>query len=181
MATHLPSSSGILFINCSQQAASSNYPLKSGDRSTKLFLSLLEVRDTYNVPGTDHNGFGCEAACSEVENLIKADGFKGLRSISNDDCFMMPKESEVSSYINDKSIERRLRDPQPNTWDKLIKERDGKELVTKAEMFRYWGDELVQLTEEFEFPPSSEGVVAYGSTPDLNVGIGQGCRAPGSN
>ncbi|KAL8634694.1 MAG: hypothetical protein Q9228_007724 [Teloschistes exilis] len=130
-----------------------------------LQLSLLEVRDTYHVPGTDHDGLVCEAAYSGVEDLIEADGFKELRYISDTDCFMMPKEFKVSSYNTDWSTERGLRDPQPSTWDNLIKERDGKRSGAKAEMFRHCGDELVQLTEEFESPPSSEGVVAYLSTP----------------
>lgn len=128
-----------------------------------LQLSMLEVQDTYHVPGSNHDSLGCEAAYAKVENLIKADGFKELRYKSDSCCFMMPKEIEVSSRIKDGSTGRGLHlpSPQPSAWDKLIKERDGKESGAKVEMFRHSGDELVEPAWEFESDPISRGLVHW--------------------
>lgn len=72
---------------------------------------------------------------------------------------MIPKKVEGSSRIKDRGTEKELRDPQPSTWNKLIKERDGEESGAKVEMFRHSGDGLVQLTRKFESARSSKGLV----------------------
>ncbi|KAL8640496.1 MAG: hypothetical protein Q9228_002586 [Teloschistes exilis] len=124
---------------------------------------MLEVQDTYHVPGSNHDSFGCEAAYAGVENLIKADGFKKLRYKSDSSCFMTPKEIEVSSRIKDGSTGRGLHlpHPQPSKWDKLIKTRDGEESGAKVEIFRHSGDGLVKPTREFESDPSSRGFIHW--------------------
>lgn len=49
----------------------------------------------------------------------------------------------------------------------------------KLKMFRHCKVELVQLTEDFEFPPSSEGVVAYGSTPRVGIRMSKSVKDVG--
>lgn len=118
-----------------------------------LQLSTLTVRDTYHEPGTQHDGFGDEAAYEMVEHLIKSDGFRESVYISTSDCFMQPNDFEA--YPADKSPkvkETSNRDPQPSTWDKLMKQRDGMNSDAGVEMFRHTKDGRVPLRDEFENP-----------------------------
>lgn len=129
----------------------------------ELQLSTLVVRDTYHEPGTQQDGFGDEASYEMVEDLIKSDGFKELIYISGSDSFMNTNEfvtipAKYPANGAEKFVETTRRDPQPSTWDKLIKERDGTASGARVEMFRHTKDGRVPLKSEFERSKKPSGV-----------------------
>ncbi len=118
-----------------------------------LQLSTLTVRDTYHEPGTWHDG-SCDApAYGMVEDLIKSDGFEELIYTSTSHCFMRPKDFEPFLEEYTPRQEKALyRDPQPSTWDQMIKKRDGLDSGGGVEMFRHTKDGRIRLKDEFETP-----------------------------
>jgi len=118
-----------------------------------LQLSTLTVRDTYHEPGTFHCPFGDKPAYEMVEDLIKSDGFRELIYISTSHCFMRPQDYEAHPVNYTPQIREALhRDPQPSTWDKMIKKRDGANSGARVEIFRHTKDGRVLLRDEFETP-----------------------------
>ena len=111
-----------------------------------LKLSTLEVRDTYHEPGTYCDTWGQAASYHDVEALIKCDGFRELIYVSSSDRFLKfdPEEDQFS----DAEIGRR--DPQPSTWDRMIKARDGTESGAEARIYRVTKKGPVELKTEFE-------------------------------
>lgn len=88
--------------------------------------------------------WGHETAYEDVERLIKSDGFKELVYTSASDQFMKvhPDQDEGDGNSH--------RDPQPSTWDKMIKDRDGADSGAGVEMFRVTKDGRIKLKDEFE-------------------------------
>ena len=112
-----------------------------------LRLSVLEVIDTCHEPGAQ---FECDlwgemASYAHVERLIKCDGFRELVYVSDDDRFLkddpnVPNSSKIGT----------ARDPQPSTWDKMIKDRDGAESGAEARIYRLTQRGPVEIKHEFE-------------------------------
>lgn len=133
--------------------------------SPRLKLSTLTVRDTYHEPGTIDDGFGDDASYEMVGHLIKSDGFKELTYISASDSLMDTSEFVTIETNNpDKSatkhVETSRRHPQPSTWDRMIKERDGPDLGAKVEIFRHTRSGCTELREEFERTPKPSGAAS---------------------
>ena len=110
-----------------------------------LRLSTLKVRDTYHEPGTYCDIWGQAASYHDVEALLKCDGFRELIYVSSNDRFLTldPEEEQLPGPIP-------RRDPQPSTWDRMIKARDGTESGAEAKIYRITKKGSVELKAEFE-------------------------------
>ncbi len=85
-----------------------------------------------------------------VEDLVKSDGFKELIYTSTSHCFMRPKDFEPFLGEYTPQQEKALyRDPQPSTWDQMIKKRDGLDSGGGVGMFRHTKDGRVRLKRRF--------------------------------
>ncbi|KAG7009758.1 hypothetical protein G7Y79_00001g000300 [Physcia stellaris] len=108
-----------------------------------LQLSTFRVRDSYHHPGTLSDYFGHEQSYRDVEELIENDGFRKLIYVSIDDRFL-------KAYLDPKAT-LDTRHPQPSTWDKLIKKRDGENSGAGVEIFRLTKDGPINVKDEFEY------------------------------
>lgn len=132
------------------------YPAAPGDKTSSrtynfdsvlplfpgLQLSTFKVRDSYHHPGTLCEYFGHEKSYSDVEELIQNDGFRELIDISIN-------ERLLKAYF-DPNATLNTRDPQPSTWDKQIKKRDGESSGAAVEIFRLTKDGSVNVKDDFE-------------------------------
>ena len=113
-----------------------------------LKLSTLEVKDTYHQPGTRCDRWGHDASYNDVEELIESDGFRELIYVSTSDRFL--KYEEGLSYFALSPGREPYRDPQPSSWDMMIKRRDGAESGAEARIYRITKEGPVELKVEFE-------------------------------
>lgn len=135
-----------------------------------LQSDTLEVRNTYHEPGTFRDEWGDEAAFHMVQDLIESDGFKELIYTSADECFMMPNEFEaVPADSSEMTKEISSRDPQPSTWDRLIKERDGADSGAGVELYRHTHGNWLKDEYESEKKPLSPDNVEFTATNPASV------------
>ena len=107
-----------------------------------LQLSTFRVRDSYHHPGTLCTYFGHEKSYSDVEELIENDGFRNFIYVSIDDRFL-------KVYFDPKAT-LNTRHPQPSTWNKLLKKRDGESSGAGVEIIRLTKDGPINVKDEFE-------------------------------
>ncbi|CAM6123061.1 unnamed protein product [Calypogeia fissa] len=88
-----------------------------------LALDLLTVEDPYHDPDVN-DGWGDMGTYFDIETLIKSKGWKELHYTS--------PTTEFMSSLNDPYNSRR---PQPEGWDKLLKDRDGENSGAEVKMF----------------------------------------------
>lgn len=101
-----------------------------------------------------NNGWGPNAAYYAVADLIQSQGFRQVTYVVEHDRFMKPVSFECSSYPpgGPETTKTTPRDPQPSTWDAMIKQRDGVDSGARVRMFRLLDDgkHRIHLETEFE-------------------------------
>lgn len=112
-----------------------------------LNLSVLQVRGVCHEfeARCECNRGSQTGSYADVERLIKSDGFRELVYVSDDDLFLkddpnLPNSSNIGT----------ARDPQPSTWDKMIKDRDGAQSGAEARIYRLTQRGPVEIKHEFE-------------------------------
>ncbi|KAL8653937.1 MAG: hypothetical protein Q9210_001809 [Variospora velana] len=135
------------------------------DRVLSLFpglqLSRLWVGDPYHGVGVDEDPWGHDLAYAMVEMLSRGDAWRELVYVVEHDRFMKSCPLESIDFAK-----WSRRDPQPSTWDAMIKERDGVDSGAGVEMCRLFdgGKRRVPLTKEFETVQRLED--GFGAMPD---------------
>ncbi|KAL8727096.1 MAG: hypothetical protein Q9166_006283 [cf. Caloplaca sp. 2 TL-2023] len=119
-----------------------------------LQLETLWVGDPYHGKWSMEDGWGHNAAYHAVEDLIESQGFKEVTYVVEHDRFMRPVSFTTSNGYQPgvQGTETTPREPQPSTWDAMIKKRDGAESGAKVQMFRLLdnGNRRIPLNTEFE-------------------------------
>ncbi|KAL8689400.1 MAG: hypothetical protein Q9218_004922 [Villophora microphyllina] len=122
-----------------------------------LQLSSLRVDDPFHVSGYCADGWASNATYYSVESLIKSQGFKKLIYTVEHDRFLKAVSfrgsglaEETQRWVN--YTKTSGRQPQPSTWDAMIKERDGASPGASVEMYRLLdgGKHRIPLKTEFE-------------------------------
>lgn len=119
-----------------------------------LQLSSLWVRDGLYDECDEEDEWVNDVVYDSVGPLIESNGYKELVLLLGDDRLM-----RASGYTSSSrpprwtaTMEWGHIDPQPSTWDAMIKQRDGGESGAGVEMYRLLndGERRVPLTTEFE-------------------------------
>lgn len=105
-----------------------------------LQLNTLTVYDAYHGEGVCEDVYGHWGTYREIEGFVKrAKGFQELAFISaNDRCLN-------SSYLGGWNA------PQPSTWDKMIKDRDGVDSGAGVEMFTFASGRRMKMVGDHPF------------------------------
>ncbi|KAL8838829.1 MAG: hypothetical protein Q9170_001984 [Blastenia crenularia] len=125
-----------------------------------LQLSNLRVRSPWHGEGVDEDSWGHEAAYHSVATFIESQGFNRLIYIVAHDRFMKPVEW-TTSHHGTTEVKTSERQPQPSTWDAMLKARDGADSGASVTMYRVLdnGTRRVPLETEFEtVHPESESI-----------------------
>lgn len=119
-----------------------------------LQLAEFEVKDPYHGAGVDEDGWGHNATYATIENLIQSQGFKELIYTVEHDRFLRPVSftSYSAAPGSPPETETTGRDPQPSTWDAMIKAKDGADSGAAVTMYRLLDDSKsrVPLKTAFE-------------------------------
>ncbi|KAL8689100.1 MAG: hypothetical protein Q9218_005148 [Villophora microphyllina] len=127
-----------------------------------LQLRTLRVNDPFHGQEVEEDDWGHDAAYRAVADFIKSDGFQELTYAVEHDRFLKRVQFAESSPTTGSRIpEPNMRQPQPLTWDAMMKERDGTGSGANVEMFRIMdgGTRRIPLKTEFETvqdPPEDE-------------------------
>ena len=100
-----------------------------------LNLDKFEVEEPYHAPYAAEDGWGHDATYHGLEDLLQASqGWKELVYRSQTDKWLKPV-TFTSGSASGTEDHTSGRDPQPESWDKMIKERDGAESGASVEMW----------------------------------------------
>ena len=107
-----------------------------------LQLATFEVKDPYHGDGVMEDGWGHDATYAEVENLIQSQGFTELIYTVEHDRFLRPVSFTTHSAAPGSQPETGTtgRDPQPSTWDAMIKAKDDADSGAAVTMYRLLDD-----------------------------------------
>ena len=107
-----------------------------------LQLASFELKDPYHGDGVDEDGWGHNATYAIVEDLIQSQGFKELIYTVEHDRFLRPVSFTSHSTAPGSQLETKTtgRDPQPSTWDSMIKAKDGADSGAEVAMYRLLDD-----------------------------------------
>ena len=101
-----------------------------------LSLAKLEIEDPFHGPDVAEDGWGDDATYHDIGDFItKSKGWQMLVFRSSSDTWMNPTKLTNICFGNGRTTEVHARDPQPETWDRMIKERDGVGSGARVEMF----------------------------------------------
>ncbi|KAL8974226.1 MAG: hypothetical protein Q9197_001539 [Variospora fuerteventurae] len=152
------------------------------DRVLSLFpglqLSRLWVGDPYAVA---LEPWGHDVAYAMVEMLSRGDAWRELVYVVEHDRFMKSCPlTSIDLATNVRTVEWSPRDPQPSTWDAMIKARDGVDSGAGVEMCRLFdgGKRRVPLTTEFETVQRlEEGFVTMPDDGQIEITVRRGRNA----
>ena len=100
-----------------------------------LALDHLEVEDAFHGPEVAEDGWGHNATYNLLGSMIKRSrGWKELEYRSQSDTWLEPVVFTTSTPEGE-GEDVHGRDPQPETWDRLIKSRDGEHSGAGVEMW----------------------------------------------
>ncbi|KAL8787129.1 MAG: hypothetical protein Q9195_007911 [Heterodermia aff. obscurata] len=140
-----------------------------------LQLATFEVTDPYHGDGVGEDGWGHNATYTTVESLIQSQGYKELIYTVAHDRFMKPVSFTSYGVGSPPQTETTGREPQPSTWDAMIKAKDGAESGAAVTMFRLLHDSnrRIPLKTAFETVQTETEEVADGQI-EIRVKRGQG-------
>ena len=140
-----------------------------------LQLATFEVKDPYHGDGVGEDGWGHNATYVTVESLIQSQGFKELIYTVAHDRFLTPVSFTSYGVGSQPKTETTGRDPQPSTWDAMIKARDGAESGAAVTMYRLLHDSKrrVPLKTAFETVQTEDEEKAEGQI-EIRVKRGRG-------
>jgi len=102
----------------------------------ELALEELEVEDSYHGPDVMEDGWGHNATYQDLGAMIKkSKAWKELVYHVQSDRWLEEVVFKTSGPGQESKDVVHGRDPQPETWDKMIKERDGEESGAVVEMW----------------------------------------------
>ena len=142
-----------------------------------LQLARFEVKDPYHGDGVDEDGWGHNATYATVESLIQSQGFKELIYTVEHGRFLRPV-SFTSHGVEPGSqpeTETTGRDPQPLTWDAMIKAKDGADSGAAVTMNRLLDDSKRRVPSKIAFEtiqPETEDTA--GGQIEIRIQRGQG-------
>ena len=100
-----------------------------------LALDRFEVEDPYHMEGVMEDGWGHDSTYDLLGRLIKGSkGWKELIYYAHSDIWLEDTVSQISGP-DGQSEEVNKREPQPETWDKMIKLRDGEGSGANVDMW----------------------------------------------
>ncbi|KAL8920484.1 MAG: hypothetical protein Q9208_006233 [Pyrenodesmia sp. 3 TL-2023] len=118
-----------------------------------LQLSSLLVRDALHDERVEEDAWRHDTAYHSFAPFIEGDSFQELIYVFRNDRFMTgTRYASIRPPTWTAAMEWGHRDPQPSTWDAMIKQRDGGESGAGVEMYRLLDDgaRRVPLGTEFE-------------------------------
>ncbi|KAL8672325.1 MAG: hypothetical protein Q9168_003209 [Polycauliona sp. 1 TL-2023] len=123
-----------------------------------LQLKTLWLGDPYHGEWAAEDGWGHDATYAAVEALIKSKGFKELIYVVENDRFLRPVHFTRTSVgpppVETEDISERQ--PQPSTWDAMMKARDGADSGACVELYRILDDGKRRLPLKTEFESIQE-------------------------
>ena len=100
-----------------------------------LNLDKFELDDPYHGPSVIEDGWGHDTTYSGINSLVReSKGWKELICRSCTDKWLNPV-TFITTSSSGSEEETSRRDPQPETWDRMMRERDGLESGASVEMW----------------------------------------------
>ncbi|KAL8686248.1 MAG: hypothetical protein Q9218_007241 [Villophora microphyllina] len=116
-----------------------------------LQLSTLRVRDPYHTAWGSEDGWAHGKTHYAIADVIESQGFKELIYIVDNDRFLKSMDATRTHFLLP-ARSKRDRDPQPSTWDAVVKKRDGADSGVNVTLYRLLdeGKRRVELKTDFE-------------------------------